>query len=99
MKFTHTEHSDYNNTIEDVEITAKISYYPVNGAVTLSKAHIRGWIEEGIQYLRDNPDAGYTFFESGDTVVNVYREDEGDMKHFSFTIAKRFQTGHVTVQE
>ena len=99
MKFTHTEYSDYNDGIEDVEILAKVTYYPVGNAVAVPTSRIREWVEEGVEFLRENPEDGHIYFESGDTLVNVYCEDEGDMKHFSFTVAKRFQTGHVTVQE
>lgn len=99
MKFTHTEYEDYEDGRQELDPVAKVAFYPVKDAVPLSKAHIRGWVEEGVQYLRDNPDAGHTFFESGDSLVIIFREDDGDMTHFSFTVAKRFQTGYVTVRE
>ena len=96
MKFTHTR---IYNWQELNEPRAKVAYHKINNPAVIDAATIHKWIEEGTEYLRNNPDANSTFFETGDTLVHIYREEEESMKHFVFTVAKRVDRGTITIED
>ncbi len=98
MKFTHNYFTDDSDFTKN-EPTVKVEYRSIKNASPVDNATIQRWVEEGVEYLRNNPESGNTFFESGDTLVNVYREDEQDNTMFSFTVAKRITNGYVEVTE
>jgi hypothetical protein len=98
MKFTHSYLTD-DSEFAKSEPTVKVEYRPIKNAAPIDDATIQRWVEEGVEYLRDNPESGNTFFESGDKLVNVYRDDENDNHNFFFTVAKRVTNGSVEVIE
>ncbi len=98
MKFTHNYLTD-DFDFAKKEPTVKVEYHSIKNAFPVDDTTIQRWVEEGVEYLRNNPESGNTFFESGDTLVNVYREDEQNNTMFSFTVAKRITNGYVEVKE
>jgi hypothetical protein len=68
----------YNNTKNDSVV--RVMMQNAGNMATLSREAVENYINEGVNYLKNNPDEEVWYSRSGDTVVLITRDDEeGEM--------------------
>lgn len=58
---------------------------------------INKWIQQGIEFLRENKDEYYYFTGSGNTLVHIYRFD-GDEEYY-VVVSKDYESSEVKFEE
>lgn len=66
-------------------------------AVEISDEEINKWIQQGIEFLRENKDEYYYFTGSGNTLVHIYRF-EGDEEYY-VVVSKDYENSEVKFEE
>lgn len=66
-------------------------------AIEISDEEINKWIQQGIEYFRENKDEYYYFTGSGNALVHIYRFD-GD-KEYYVVVSKDYESGEIEFEE
>ena len=76
-------------------ILENINY--INDEFEISDEEINKWIQQGIEYFRENKDEYYYFTGSGNALVHIYRFD-GDEEYY-VVVSKDYESSDVEFEE
>lgn len=66
-------------------------------AIEISDEEINKWIQQGIEYFRENKDEYYYFTGSGNTLVHIYRFD--DDEEYYVVVSKDYESGEIEFED
>ena len=66
-------------------------------AIEISDEEINKWIQQGIEYFRNNKDEYYWYIESGNTCVHIHRYD-GD-KEYYVIVSKDYESCEIEFED
>lgn len=66
-------------------------------AIEISNEEINKWIQQGIEYFRNNPEEYYWYVGSGNTWVHIYRYDED--KEYYVIVSKDYEHGSIQFEK
>ena len=66
-------------------------------AVEIPDKRINEWIQEGVQYFRENPEEYAYYIGSGNTMVYMYRHTED--KEYYVIVSKDYEEGRIQFEE
>ena len=66
-------------------------------AVEIPDEEINEWIQEGIQYFRENPEEYSFFMGSGNSMVHIYKFDED--KEYYVIVSKNYESGEIEFED
>lgn len=88
-----------------IDICASNVKYPTHftvssqefGAVKISDEEINKWVQQGIEYLRNNPEEYSYLIGSGNSMVHIYKFD-GD-KEYYVIVSKDYESGEIEFEK
>lgn len=110
LQFVTCPCCDYEMSIEEfddaaIDIYASNVNYPTHFtlfskdfvAVEIPDERINKWIQEGIQYFRENPEEYSYCIGSGNTMVHMYRHTEDE--EYYVIVSKDYEEGRIQFEE
>ena len=110
LQFVTCPCCDYEMNIEEfdddaIDICASNVEYPTHftvsskdfRAVEISDEEINEWIQEGIQYFRENPEEYSFSMGSGNSMVHMYKFDED--KEYYVIVSKDYESGEIEFED